>query len=91
MLSSTNDPSSNYSTPGGAGLNCAPMLSDLAAEQQTPAEPKSTVELGPNAQANAAADNYFELNALANPSAYMAQLQNFWAANLGSWAAHGNA
>jgi hypothetical protein len=66
------------------GLIGGPLLSDVAAAQAVTPTQKSTIELGPNAQGNAAANNYFELNAISNPQAYLAQLQSFWS-TANSW------
>jgi Right handed beta helix region len=83
-------------SPSAAVGNCPAGLitgngevDDLQAAQEITPTQKSTVETGPTANPNAAANNYFELNGLSNPSSYLTQLDNFWASygcpDSGAW------
>jgi hypothetical protein len=68
----------SYNTPGGQGLIGGPLLDDATAASKIVPEAKSTIETGSDGNANEAANNYFELDALADPSSYQSQLDSFW-------------
>jgi hypothetical protein len=68
----------NY--PAGNGLIGGPLLNDLQAAERVVPTQKSNIETGPDAAANAAANNYFELNAISNPTDYLNQLHSLWSA-----------
>jgi hypothetical protein len=75
-----NPSSASGNCPAGLVLG-GPLPNDLQAAQMVQPAPKSTVETGPNAQANAAANNFFAFQGLSNPSNYLAQLNSFWSAH----------
>lgn len=62
-------------------VKAGPLPNDAQAAAMVQPAPKSTVETGSDAQANAAANNYFEFNVVGNPGPYLAQLNQFWSAN----------
>lgn len=72
------------STPSNANGNCSAGLvssgslpDNLAAAKMVVAAPMSTVETGPNAAAQAAANNYYVQTVLPDPSSYQSQLNEF--------------
>jgi hypothetical protein len=78
------DPSSPSAAVDGcpAGIvKAGPLPNDAQAAAMVQPAPKSTVETGSDAQANAAANNYYELNVVGNPDPYESQLNEFWSAN----------
>jgi hypothetical protein len=68
----------------GLGLIGGPLLDDTTAASMVQVAPQSKVEIEPNGAANVAANNYFEVVAVPNPSIYMSQLRNFWSAYRGT-------
>jgi hypothetical protein len=79
-----------YSAPGGSGggypLIGGPLLTDVQAASFVRVTQPSSIELGPNYPPNAAANNYFNNIAAANPTEYLNQLEGndgFYAAYAG--------